>query len=601
MDASELGKILDGLDKRLALGEIDMGTYNSLKAKFTSQMQETGAGDPFKTAMDAMPQEAVALKCPGCMNNLTPPSDPSQATVACEYCGGTFALKAATDEMEKLKADIRKWVSEVAGGVSVGGTIDGASRQFIFKDKIFPSLKLAASRATEMFAMTRYGALFSFPLIAQLGSSPFQTALQTMPDSSFNYFVEKIKSTSARVGAPEVQSFAVGDKEKADLAFLELQCQETIFLSNVRRHVSSNSLEGYHLAQTNLQALHDLYDKVSKSASSSDPSLASFCTGLRSRMSAVKQAVSALHQLSGPAEGIATASIISILDDAAIQCENAASKLETSGREPKELIPAIEGTRNDAQTIRILVDCIRLFGCCGAEEGVPFSKFLDSLKAIITKAKEVSSDLKWLANFVSSLSVHMFSISGQTEVSIVKDFGWVDTKAAGLAKSSLFGGKEAIRVDKRIFMPFWLAELDFSKEKGMFVFKKGQAAQALLLLDATCQNGQVFVVPPENSLSPTIYRSVEAKAFIGNSNQAVVPVVNADKALTSMKNFINITPGYAGGYPKLIGIIYLSIALVVYSSKKGERTDILFPIDSAKFCNPFPKLYELGTQKVLLF
>ena len=67
MDTQELQNILDGLDKRLALGEIDMGTYQSLKAKFTGQINTSEAGDPIEAAVENMPKEARTLQCPGCI------------------------------------------------------------------------------------------------------------------------------------------------------------------------------------------------------------------------------------------------------------------------------------------------------------------------------------------------------------------------------------------------------------------------------------------------------------------------------------------------------------------------------------------------------
>ena len=106
MDIAEKQKILDSLDRRLALGEIDIGTYNQLKAKFSAELDTPE--DPLSTTLEAIPKEASALKCPGCMAPLLPPSDLSSISVVCEYCGGTFALQAATEEMERLKERLGK-------------------------------------------------------------------------------------------------------------------------------------------------------------------------------------------------------------------------------------------------------------------------------------------------------------------------------------------------------------------------------------------------------------------------------------------------------------------------------------------------------------
>lgn len=600
MDTRELEQILNGLDRRLALGEIDLGTYNSLKAKFTVQAQTAGSEDPLSKTVDAIPKSAAALKCPGCMAPLPPPQDPSQTVVICDFCGGTFALQVAADEMERLRADIRKWVSEVAGGSGGGSTIDSASRQFIFKDKIYPSLSLAANRATEMFSMTRYGALFSFPAMGRLRTSPFLAALQTMPDSSFSYLVDKIKVTTARVTAPEVEVFAVGDRERSALANLELQCQETIYLSNVRRHINSYSVEGYDKAVTNLQALNGFYEKVGRYAGNENSSLATFCSGLGMRMSAIKGAVLGLKELSAQKEGAMSASLVSSLENSAAECEAAALKMEASGREPKELVPAAEGARNDALAIRALADCVRLFGGSGADEGIAFSEFQGALAEVIDHATDSSSDVQWLEQFVEGLSLHMDAVYSGKSVMVLHDFHWLDERTASQAKSSMFAGKETPNIDQKVLMPFFVAGLEFSKEKGL-IFRKGQAAQALLLQDISRLNSATFVVPPENPVSAQVYRAIEAEASMGTSTKSVVPVLSRDRALATMKRFINSTPGYAGGYPKPIGIVYLPAAAVRYVNKKGERAEFLFCVDGVSLGNPKSQRLKLGSRWIEMF
>ena len=98
MDNIEMEKVLDALDRRVALGEIDIGTYKQLKAKFSTQVGHDE--EPISAALSALPKEAVSLQCPGCMAPLPLPSDPSQVNVICDYCGGTFALQTASEEMD---------------------------------------------------------------------------------------------------------------------------------------------------------------------------------------------------------------------------------------------------------------------------------------------------------------------------------------------------------------------------------------------------------------------------------------------------------------------------------------------------------------------
>jgi len=595
MGNAKVQKILDGLDRRLALGEIDIGTYNQLKAKFSAQLG--GQQEPVSAAVSALTKEAVALKCPGCMAPLPLPSDLSQASIICEYCGGTFALQTAAEEMERLRSDIRKWISQVAGSAGIGTTVDEASRRFIFKDKLLPPLRTAADRATEVFSMTRYQPLFAFSLLGRLPSSPFHQALQLTPD--LGYLVDRVKETVARVQSPEIKVFAVGEKEKHELHALEVRCLETGYLSNVRHHLASFTPDGLQKAKTNLRALADLYGTANQLSLSADPSFARFSSALATRMKAVEQAVDILNYLLSSPEGVMTDTVAANLDLAATECEQAVTGIESAGREPKETVPAAEGTRIDAQTIRILTACVKLFGQCGAETGESFIGFLTALEQAVDQAKGPSSDLTWLSTFLSHSVLHMNAIAGEASLPVVPDFGWVEGKMVVLLRSSLFGGKESAEGEKKVLLPFWLAELDFSQQKGV-IFKKGQAVQGLIFLEAARHNGQCYVVPSSDPFSAQCYNAVKSPTPIGRSTPAVVPVVSPDDALKHMKQFIFSTEGYAGGYARLLNLVYLPVAVARYYTKKAERREVLSPSSSIHVSTFDMKPLRLGTRELLL-
>lgn len=593
MDTQEVQTILDGLDRRLALGDIDIGTYNQLKAKFSARLGVKQ--DPPSAAFSALAKEAVALKCPGCMAPLRVVSDPSQASIICEYCGGTFALQTATEEMERLRSDIRRWISQVAGSAGIGTTVDEASRRFIFKDKLLPPLRSATDRATEVFSMSRYQPLFAFSLLSRLPSSPFHQALQLTPDSG--YLVDRVKETVARVQSPEIKVFAVGGKEQYELHSLEVQCLEIVYLSNVRHPMAASTPDGLQKAKKNLEGLAELFSTESKLASSVDPFLARFSSALATRMKAVGQAVDILNHLLSNPEGVMTDRVASDLESAAAQCDQAVIEIESSGREPKESVPAAEGTRMDAQTIRILSACVRLFGQCGAETGESFTGFLATLEQIV--AQSGASDLSWLSNFLSRIVLHMDAIAGEASLPVVSGFGWVDGTMVSLVRSSFLGGKESAEGEKKVLVPFWLAELDFSKQKGI-IFKKGQAIQGLIFLEASRHNQQCCVVTSSDPLSAQCYNAVKSPTSIGWSTPAVVPVVSPDDALKRMKHFISSTQGYIGAYAKLLNLVYLPVAVARYYTRKAERREVLAPSTSIHISNFELKPLRLGTKELVL-
>ena len=594
MDNIEMEKVLDALDRRVALGEIDIGTYKQLKAKFSTQVGHSE--EPISAAVSALPKEAVSLQCPGCMAPLPLPSDPSQVSVVCDYCGGTFALQTASEEMDRLKSDIRKWISQVAGNAGIGTTVDEASRKFIFNDKLLPPLKNAADRATDIFSLTRYQSLFTFSLLTGLPSSPFHQTLRSAPN--LNYLVDKIKETVVRVQSPEIRLFAIGEKEQYELHALEVRCLEAGYLSNVRHHLASPTPDGFHKAKTNLHALNELYNTTNQLVSAIDPSLAAFSDALATRMKLLEEAVNILEDLFCSADGVMTDYVAENLESIAEKLEQTASAIEATGMKPRETVPAAEGTRNDADTIRILATCVRFYGQCGAEARLPFTTFLANLEEMVDKAQTPSSDLRWLSAFLSNLTLHMESTAGEASLPVVSDFGWAEGRMVALVKSSFLGGKESVDEERKILLPFWLAELDFSQQKGV-IFKKGSMASGLILTEAMRHNKQCFVINSSDPLNEQCYGAIRSRTTIGYSTPAVVPVVGSDDALKYMKQFVSSTQGYAGGNVRQLQLIYLPVIGARYYTKKSERREILAPSSSIALSHFDVRSLRIGTKEVL--
>jgi len=530
------------------------------------------------------------------MAPLPLPSDPSQVNVICDYCGGTFALQTASEEMDRLKNDIRKWISQVAGNAGIGTTVDEASRKFIFNDKLLPPLKNAADRATDVFSLTRYQSLFTFPLLTGLPSSPFHQTLRSVPD--LNYLVDKIKETVVRVQSPEIRVFAIGEKEKYELHTLEVRCLEAGYLSNVRHHLASPTPDGFHKAKTNLQALNELYNTTNQLVSSIDPSLAEFSDALATRMKLLEEAVNTLEDLFSSTDGVMTDYVAENLELIAVKLEQTASAIEATGMKPRETVPAAEGTRNDADTVRILATCVRFYGQCGAETGMPFTAFLANLEEMVGKAQTPSSDLRWLSAFLSNLALHMESISGEASLPIVSDFGWAEGRMVALVKSSFLSGKESVEREKKILLPFWLAELDFSQQKGV-IFKKGSMASGLILTEAMRHNKQCFVITSSDPLSEQCYSAIRSRTTIGYSTPAVVPVVGSNDALKYMKQFVSSTQGYAGGHIRQLQLTYLPVVVARYYTQKSERREILASSSSIALSNFDIRSLSIGTKEVL--
>jgi len=597
MDKSEVKRILDGLDQRLALGEIDLGTYKSLKSKFTSQLEEPKQ-EPLDSVVAAMSREVMALKCPGCMAPLPLPSDKAQMRIVCEYCGGTFALQTASDEMGRLRDDVRKWINETAMQAGIDSAADSIARASIFKKDIYPKLKLTVDRATELYQATRYMPIFAFPLILNLKSSPFRDALLLTPDMSS--LVDRLKAVVAQIEAPELAPFAVGDLERSNLNMLKVNCMELVYLSNFRLGLADSTTDGFERARANSRALNELYSASSKMSATQNVSYGNFMKCMEARISAIDKTTEILAELMVSSEGIMADRIVTELESAARSCENAALNIEISGLEPKEVVPAAEGSRNDAQVIQMFADCVRIYSQCAAESGVYFGDFQVALGEAVDKAQAPGSNVDWMKGFLSNLARYLGAMAGEIEFPLLKDFSWVETSAIAGVRSSLFGGKESHEVKDQLLLPLWAAKISFSKQKGSWILKKGESAQGLLFIEAARHNGFSFVEWGDGYLAKQCYDAFASPDSLGQFEQVVAPTVDKETARRGMKAFIDSSDQYRGGLFEMMGIIYLPAAIVHYKTRKAERSEVLLPGTERHSISLGISQLQLGTRKLLL-
>jgi hypothetical protein len=248
----------------------------------------------------------------------------------------------------------------------------------------------------------------------------------------------------------------------------------------------------------------------------------------------------------------------------------------------------------------MLANTVRIYASCAAESGTPFAEFLVPLGEAVDKASEPGAGTDWLKGFLDTLARHIGAVSGEVQVPVVNDFGWVDAVATGGIRSSLFGGKEIPHVDTRILIPFWVSEIHFSEQSGSWFWKKGQAAQGVLLMDATRHGGKCYVEPAESSLTAQCYQAVESPRSLGQFAEAVTPVVDADSAHACMRQEVNNSQQYRGAFVKRPTIIYLPAAVVRYASKKSERKEVYLPGASPRTTAFSQDRIKLGVRQLLL-
>ena len=526
--------------------------------------------------MDSSISVAI-IKCPGCMAPLTPPAK-GEHLVVCEYCQNSYTIQEAENETQKLRADVKKWISDIAGQSGSGG-VDEASRNYIFKNNLFPPIRLAVERATEIYQPVRYLPILSFPLIDLIPRNPFQEALEYSPD--VKDLTQSLKTAVSQIQAPELSPFARGDAEKLQLKYQEVSCLELTYLSNMRHGIANYSENGFEQSLVNLKAVEELYLSTIGLITENDGSKV-FLTALLQRLAAVEEGVTVLSALWKKSDGIIVDSFIQRLKKAADDCEKAASMIESSGREPKDSVPTAAGTRDDATVLKILGACVSIFrdtGC--AESGIPFESFLQMLCDIISGAIPASANIEWLEDYIENLSRYLGAMDGTAEVPVINDFAWVKSVSEAGIKSSLFSGKETISSVDHLFMPCWIAAIHFSEQSGSFFWKKGQGCAGYMYCEAGRFEGACFIESENTDLAAGTIKALESPQSLAVNTKVIAPIVGEDDALRWMKKTLSATEQFSGSHIKIIDLAYVLAALVTYANKKNERKSCIIPSQNA--------------------
>jgi hypothetical protein len=315
----------------------------------------------------------------------------------------------------------------------------------------------------------------------------------------------------------------------------------------------------------------------------------------------VGAAAEVLEILWKESDGVVIDPLIAKLDQASEACLAAASEMEVTGREPKDTVPAAEGARNDAQVIRMLADCMRIFAESGAAEaGTQFTEFETVLEQMIEVATPRNPDIHWLNGFLANVARHLGALDGSLQVPIVDDFSWVDPIAKAGINNSFFAGKETFSIEDRHLVPFWLAAIHFSEQSGAWFWKKGQSVAGLLFMDASRHGGQCFIEPGDSTLANLTQVALDAPRGLGSAIPAFTPITSSDSALRGMKSAIASDPKYRGSHFRIIGLVYLPVATIRYTNKKESRLDVLLPGLNRKSISLDIQNFRIGDREILL-
>jgi hypothetical protein len=130
------------------------------------------------------------------------------------------------------------------------------------------------------------------------------------------------------------------------------------------------------------------------------------------------------------------------------------------------------------------------------------------------------------------------------------------------------------------------------------IFKSGHAVQQFLFVEAFSHAGRWFSVPKDSALGMQAARALTSASSLRRGAESLIPIVGQERACTVLKGAVHSLPGFAGGQPRVLGLVYLSSITTVYASKKGQRQRMLVDGAGEQFGELRPKSTVLGTIQI---
>lgn len=567
MDSSEIQQILNGLDKRLALGEIDMATYRELKKKYEGMRGKPGES-PVEEMVSKLPREANKVNCPYC----GAPSDIIEGvnTVSCKFCGSDYQLKAAEEEMEELRKDILSWIREIS---SSGSVVDEASRRFIFKEKIFPVIRMEVQRSTEMYALSKHRGLMYGVIRGMLGRELEENAGIDHDGK------QRISRAVTRASSPEVKGFAVSREDRARLIGLRIDCQEIIFINNIRGLIREPSSEDLERVKNNFKALEDLYSEYIAGVEGKDRT---FYELVRKRYRISFKAIERVISILG-----GEAADMDWFDRISQEMSEVKNELDDVEMEMSRLVPVLEGMDEDDHAMTILADVMRIYSKQGGAGS--FREFLEDLQNVINWGRPTD---RGLHGFLVNIEKYIDVLKSKKPVRIFRETDWIVPVMASNRKTSFFSGDEKADIVSNTFIPFWAYHMEFSNQKGM-IFREGYSDQCMVLQAAVNVKDGTIVIHDEDPLYKDMMVVMNGQKQVLGGGEALCPVVGEEAAREVLDGRKARDQLFCSGNLKFMTLVYIPAVEVEYKKRSSSRRMVHFPGGKLKFS-------DLKVQKVRL-
>jgi len=604
VDKQDIQTILDSLDVQISMGRIDQATYDTLKQKWTQQLQEiatreaggvltvtttnghrptggntdallpvtlvqSGQGSP--VTEDPPHYTIEVLACPKCAapTEIQPGQDLARP-VQCPFCDTVYTVRQSQDNAQQLKQELKTWLDQmiVGSGYTGTGSVDVNARRFIFTESLYPMLKKDIDRRLEAFENVLEAPLVQIEETKDFRDYRPDTRLTTMADNQW------LKTLSTRVMAQQLQDFAVVQDDKEKLQQLQMRVLSLIYYANIAQHQVTPTPSSYHVVRQNVVALQRDYQAYAQKIS--DEHYLSYIRALDARMSGDILLLNLLISALDERRHIMPEALFVQINNVLAQLNNAYQLARACTYNPLYTSPLEQGIQKDITIARIILAVITSFEFVTRTQAEEFKPFYTRLMRYANNMAKFqkAEHLLWLLTSVGRV---LAARAGEAPLPVVKDWSWLEaTVEANRHKSALGMSSEVARVQAQHYHPYWVAELSYSAVSGVLA-KKVSVHKGFLLADAT-STGTPVVTPVIDTDAALSFVQVGLQSFQLLDKQIVsLPaVLTYDMAERLMKAYTYTHETELKILAvRMIGVLYLPVASVCYTVKNKQRTMVV--------------------------
>ncbi|MBV9258762.1 MAG: hypothetical protein JO215_12180, partial [Ktedonobacteraceae bacterium] len=513
MDKKDIQTILDSLDVQVSMGRIDQATYDTLKQKWTLQLQEIETGeagktlstvatngngtterntDAFVSLMETQPVQASlpslqeqphytieTLACPKCAapTTLQDGQDLTQP-VQCPFCDTVYTVRQSQDNAQQLKKELKAWLDQmiVGSGYSGTGNVDVNARRFIFTESLYPTLKRDIDRRLEDFENVLEAPLVQIEETKNFRDYRPNTRLTTMANGDNQW----LKTLSTRVLAQQLQDFAIVQDDKQKLQQLQMRVLSLIYYANVAQQQYSPTPISYPVVRQNVVALQKDYQSYAQKIE--DERYISYIHALDARVSGAILLLDLLISALDEGHNVAPETLLLQVNNVLAQLDKAHQLALACTYNPFYTSSLRVGIQKDILIARIVSAVIASFEVVTRTQAEEFKSFYKRLMQYVQSLASIQSaeHLLWL---LTSIGRVLAARSGDAPLPVVKDWSWLEDAVEANRHRATFGTPgETAQVQAQHYHPYWVARLSYSAIGGALV-KKASVHEGFLLVD----------------------------------------------------------------------------------------------------------------------